>query len=191
MNDTHKHKHTHKKNEYKFWRFVHEIRNWFEHLSLFTLVAGLFLGSFGAWLRQVRAGFWLFNGRFRFSFYFIPIVQIFIVAFHFDFVGLIGQFHFVYVLFMNDIVVDDGSGVVDADDALGHGLNALRRRPWFVDILSREVFEYGYVLANVVAVLVGFFAERDRWVNAKVLMEEGRCAQPLPIRRVQCPIRIQ
>ena len=49
-----------------------------------------------------------------------------------------------------------------------------------INKLFGEVFQFGTVVADEVAIGVEFFAELDGRIDAKVLLEVGRCRQPHP-----------
>ena len=72
------------------------------------------------------------------------------------------RLHALNVFFVNGGVVDDWPRIVASDHALAHVLHAERCQPRLEYELSGKVLERRNVLANIVAVLVGFLAESNR-----------------------------
>ena len=99
--------------------------------------------------------------------------------------------HSLHVRLAHQRMIDDWERVVHSDHALGVLLDVYWSLPWFVDILSRILRQYRYVLSNVLSIGIRLFAKSNRAVNPKILKEEGRGTQPHPICSIQAPVSIE
>jgi hypothetical protein len=70
-------------------------------------------------------------------------------------------------------------------------LHAQRSKPRLVYILGRHLSQLREVAPNIVAILICLLTKRYRRIHTKVLIEEARATQPLPVGVIECIIRIQ